>query len=568
MAEMLTFADLQQASVPSTGPTGTNGAQSIRPELFADVPLTLGPEAYPNGIWSDVHANYNHHWSAYKGWVLNETSPDGQLVYPAGLNSIRPACVNHASVFLGQYADRILRFGVSTELGVDKEVAEQAGRAINLNWVANQADNLMLTQSLFQQILGGYFFKIDWQPVGPWPLRYEVLDPRAVFPVWDGTDYERLICVDIIHQMTLPTAQARYRARITPEDSDPYQSVTIHEHWDENYFWVKVDGEYMKWADSGAEMNGPNPWQDPLTGRPFIPLVYTPRIRTDSFFGESLVPSLLKPQLEQNNLVAHLIDGVADAMHQQPWVAGRPSGAKGLHRRVTEWLNLGMGQFGQSHPSVGRLPGARIEQSVVDFVMKQFTSLTRELGLLPDIAYGRNEASVRSALTLAMLFWPATSVAQRYRLHASTGARWLHYKMACMALTKGVKIYDVVMTREICEAIFLGHKVTWPPMLPQDRAELMSEITNRISAKLISPETAIERLDGPDAVADEIQKIDAYRQKLMDAEVDLAKRTAEAAPTPPPFTARSRAGGGKPGAGKKTTTQAQAQGGRASPDEE
>lgn len=546
----------------------TTGEQYVPLSVFADVPmLKLAPEDFPNQAWSDTNAQYNQFWSYYKGFVLNQKAKDGKtLVYPVKLNIIRSAVIGHASVLLGQFTDRIVSFGISDALGIEKSIAQETTKALNMLWSLNNGDSLLLEQALFQQIFGGFFWKVAWAPTRKrWPIRYFTADPRACFPVWDGDDYDRLVSIDVQHQIPKPTAEARFRVPISMLQTTP-EFATINEHWDENEYYITVDGVPARWPD-GSEMKGPNPFFDDVLGLPVIPYVYVPRMRIGEYYGESLVPGLIGPQNELNNNLAHLIEGLADAMHQQPWVRNRPKGTKDFHNDRSKWLDLGMPQMGAKEPEVGRLDGAELTEPMISLVTEELVKLAREHVNLPDIAFGRTDASVRSALTMAFMLKPVTDVGAYYRMNASRGMKQLGYVSLVIANSKqklggsinGVEnILGTPIKPQMVEAILMGHKTNWPPMLPDDRAELVNEIVQRLSAGVISVETAIRRLDGSDELQEELDRIEEDTERKKQEQLEMMEKQAELAPKPD--TNGSSSSKKQP---SDRTNKAQAAGGRA-----
>jgi hypothetical protein len=195
-----------------------------------------------------------------------------------------------------------------------------------------------------------------------------------------------------------------------------------------------------------------------------------------------------------------------------------------------------MGQPGNPvEPEVGRLPGAELNESMIDLVANKLPELIREHTNLPNVGYGRTDASVRSALTLHYMMWPAVNVGQHYRLNASLALKQVGYLTYVMALSKrklgeslnGVESIGFVASEEAIEAILAGHKTHWPPMLPQDRTELVNEMVQRISAQIISRETAVRRLDGADELAEEMARIEADIQAAQEQQMEMAEQQGE-----------------------------------------
>ncbi len=521
---------------------GVNGSsnQVVPLSVFADHTLNhLLPENWPNQAWSTNHQLYDLWWGHYQGYTLNEEE-DGLEIYPVKLNIIRPAVINHAAVQLGQFSDdEILTFSIRDNKVADIEVRDRAKQFMNVLWSVNDGDDLLLEQSIYTQVMGGCFWKIAWQPTRrTFPIRYFSVDPRACFPVWDSDDQHRLVSMDVMHQVPRPTAVARFgmKAEMFSEVPSEPEFVNIHDHWDENEYFIKIDGVTGVWPD-GKEMQGPNPFFDPVLGKSLIPFVYAPRLRAGNWYGDSMIPGMMGPQTEENNNLAHLMEGLADAMHQQPWVRNRPAGVQGMERDRRRFLNLGMAQPGANRePEIGRLDGAEITPAMKDLVTEDLIRLARESNNMPNVAYGHTDASIRSALTLKYMMWPAINVGLRYRKHASTAFKWMNYAAMVVAYTANTSGFLGNSLRlgvdnadeKMIEAVITAHRTHWPPMLPDDRTELVNEVVQRIASETISPHSAVRRLDGDDELEEELKRIKAHRETVQEAEVQMAETTAKA----------------------------------------
>lgn len=530
------------ATVPILGQQNkTNGTYTVSPLVFSDKPLFgITPDGYPNMAWTNMQANYDLYWSYWKGWPLNQKAKDQKTpLYPAKINIIRPAVIGHASALLGQYEDQIVSFSVSDSLGVNQSTAKETARVLNMLWAINNGDALFLEQALFQQIFGGYYWKVAWMPTRKrWAIRYFPVDPRACFPVWEGDDYERIVAMDVQYEIPRPTAEARFRVDLSGSVND-VEFVPVHERWTEGEYSITVDGQVGKWAD-GSKMEGDNPFMDEVMGHSIVPFVYVPRIRGREFLGESIISeTLIGSQTELNNNVAHLIEGMADAMHPQPVIKNRPKGTQGLHLDRRRWLDLGMGQIGGKEPEAERLETAELTEPMVNLALEQLVKLAREHSNLPDVAWGRSDASIRSALTLAFMMKPLTDVGMYYRFNAARGFKQLNYYALVVANSKkklgtsinGVeKIIGAPVTEDMVEAVLLSHKTNFPSMLPDDRTELVNEIVQRLSTgPTISIESAVRRLDGGDELKEELARIEADRVKAQEQQMELAEKQGEMA---------------------------------------
>lgn len=533
----------------------STSVQTVPISVFSDNPIVIAPEDYPNGQWSAEHAAMNRYWALWKGYTLEEKTKDKKaLLYPMKLNMVAPTVVGHSSMVIGQVRDgRIVKFGISTSDGVPKNIAEETGNFMNQLWAVNNGDSIFLEMALFQQIFGGTYIKSAWTPNRKkFQLRFFGADPRAVFPVWDGDDYDRLVAVDIVHQIPKPAAQARYNVNID-HVSGNIDYATVTEHWDENEYWITIEGKVARWKD-GTEMKGKNPYIDPVLGHAIIPIVYIPRVRCGSFWGDSIIPSIEGPQEEVNAAMAHLGDGLADAMHQQPWVKNRAKGKNGLHMNRNEWLDLGMTQLGTAEPEVGRLPGADITAPMVDLVTNQMIRVARQYIGMPGVAWGETDASIRSALTLAFMMKPMVDFGTHYRLNMYRGLKQMCYISAVMAYNKS-RYLDNKISEGHIEAILTSHKTSLPTPLPLDRQEIVSEVAQRIATKTISRKQAIIKLDGVDGVEEQIAEIEADEKAAEEKAMKLAQQQS-AINQPQPQKS------GKPKTPKDTSVSAQAKGGR------
>lgn len=479
--------------------------------VFADGPLFLSPEEHPNGTWSEQHGNYNQWWAAYKGYNLNRKAGN-VLVYPFKLNLVRPAVHIHAAALLGQYDEnRIVKFGISNDIE-NETTRRKTTDLINLLWRINNGDPTLVEQSIFQQIFGGFFYHQVWAPQNKaMPVRFYALDPRAVFPVWDGYDYNRIISVDIMQQIPKSVARSRYFAYQFGTEGE---TTNIHEHWDEYEYYIEIDGKIGTWPD-GSKMSGPNPWADPITGRKIVPVTYAPRIRAGTFYGDSLVPSLLGPQDVINDNIAHLSEGLADAMHQQPWIRNSPKGLQNVKSTSrTDWLNLGMSPFGGDPPEVGRLEGAKIDQSMVDMVMEEMLQLAREHIGAPNVAWGRTESSIRSALVLAFMMKPYADLGRIYRTNASVAIQANNYHLLVMLHQKRDFLPENLQVSSLAlKAAYMHQRVKFAPILPQDRIDVVNEVVQRLGVNAISIERAVQRLDGDEDLQEEIRRIQRQQQQ-------------------------------------------------------
>jgi hypothetical protein len=506
----------------------------------------FGPDAYSNARLSDRSALYSRWWSYYTGQVLDNTyadkaGDDGKkpLRWPARINLVRTACIAHAAATLGEFPDeQIIDFHVRHEEGyADKKTAAKTASAIRRIWRESHADGLLLENALFNQVYGGQVWAARYDPHKSMQCRVEIIDPVAFTPTWSPTDYHRLIEVQVYYQMDSVAAQKHFNLQIKLPDRE---DIGVREHWTEDRYEVYVgpgvekgnkqvtngDGQVARYAD-GTPMAGKNPFVNPATQQGVVPFEYIPRLRAGSFYGESLVAALMAAQDEVNERVADLGDGVAEAIHQVPYVRNRPEGVKGLTLSRRKFNNLGMAAPNQPPPEVGVLPPPQVQAVFLTF-LEALRGFARLQTNTPAVAEGVDEGSQRSALTLAFRMWPLTSIVRFYRAFMGIGLCSFAEKCLLVAHVKAPTLVTAAMLNNP------NKFVNWAPMIPRDREQLVNEMVLRKQARLASRRHAVTSFGDVLDVDEELAEIDkdveaetASQGPQQEAPTDVGEPVAE-----------------------------------------
>jgi hypothetical protein len=496
----------------------------------------FGPNAYPNTHHSERSALYHQWWLYFTGDVLKNTKAEqgkkgkAPLRWPAQINLTEPTVLAHTAAFLGESSDeQILDFRVKPDEGnVAKETAKATEAAIRRIWRDSQADALLVENALLNQVLGGHIWAARFDPEKASQCRIEIVHPAAFKPVWSPTDYHRLVEVTVAYQIDAVSAQRVFNpATKLPERED----IMVWEKWTEDEYEVRVglgsegeeiDMQVARYSD-GTEMAGDNPFINPETDRGVVPFDYVPRLRVGDFYGMSLVPTVMAAQDEINDRIADLGDGVADAIHQYLWVRNRPKGIKGLQLIPRAIMDLGSSAPNQPPPEIGAVPPPQIQAAFLEFMesLQQFSQIQSNT---PAAAFGLEESSQRSALTLAFMMWPLTSTVRMYRVFAAAGLRSFLQKCLIVSLAKEAKAFTV-SPEMLAACPFLT--VNWPPMIPREREQLVNEMVLRVQTGIASHRHAVTAFGDVPDVDEELAEIE------KDREAEAARQGANQQQGPP-----------------------------------
>jgi hypothetical protein len=155
--------------------------------------------------------------------------------------------------------------------------------------------------------------------------------------------------------------------------------------------------------------------------------------------------------------------------------------------------------------------------SFVTFLM----DISRQAAFTSPVAFGQDEGSQRSGVTLTLRLWPLIQQVKTTRVYWRTGLVALHRMGLAMAKARDiggklpVKLLDLVV------------KPNFWDLVPQDRQLLIDEVSNRAAHNLISPEEAIARFGVKAGTeADELARIREWLE--FKNSLDMKKAEAQA----------------------------------------
>lgn len=485
------------------------------------------PIHYPNLAWARQSNRYRDYWHYYDGEKLDEeveagiTETGAQLLrFPLRINLIKMAVMKHAFALLGEYTEQgIVEFRGKARRRIRPEIIEPGQKAetdplladidqfLEDLWDENGAMSILPEQARIAHVCGGCVFKVAYDETKETKVRIEVILPDYFFPVWDSTDYHNLLEVTIAYDV--PVQEAKLRLGYVPTATAGSGDTALYqEHWTKTHYECTIGGQPAK-SPHGLPYSGPNPYVDPATGEGILPFEYFPVDRAGEFYGHSLVADLMGLQDEFNIRLGDVGDAVNEAVHPLRYGRNLPRQRKDIKLSRYKIINLGQNAPGQEQPEVGYVEHPGLPQGTMDF-LKMVMAVFQQVAHTPPVAYGMDEGSQRSALTLAFRMWPTTAYVRDTRALWSAGFAQLNRKAMIIHMTKAGK--TAILRKE-----HLGYTLTtkWSPIIPRDREQLVNETILLSSAKLRSPEMALAVLGDVEDIPGEIERIKSWQETLL-----------------------------------------------------
>jgi len=509
---------------------------------MVSVPFSLQSlEGFPYDTYQEQLIRYNEAEKWYKGTALDD-QPQPQSgkqtdLYPMRINPIRGTVQKHAYTIFGEVENDgrplVVTKLIPPESGTEedtsswKQATQHAEDVLNLVWWENNGRELMIRNALLSQIYGGCVFKSTYVPweseeYGGWrqvPIRIEAPNPKTFIAVPDASDFYRLAEYWIVRQITYDEAvRWGYSAGENEE-------LWYTERWTRENYITRINNQVVTKTVGGTPypLSGPNPFG-------VVPAVYIPHVRDLDFLGSNAFDHLKAYVKELNLRYGDYGDATNDDAH--PTIAVRDIAGSIQMRKVSSWLevvDLGQTQGitgNEKPPDMFEVRNQRASAAMKDLIDAIWQQYQRDSFVSP-VAYGEDEGSQRSGMTLAMRFWPLGS-------HASTERYFW---------TAGLDVFQPIILRimrikklmEINEKhTRLRMKQVWAPLLPRDREADVQEWVQRAAAFIGSPEHLLELAGDVEDIPEErarmlkwIEDLEAAKLKAA-AENEMALQEAQA----------------------------------------
>jgi len=483
------------------------------------------PSSFNMALWQEQSARYYKYWSWFDGTILSEkrsTTTDGDdvLKYPLGINPIRDFARKHASVLMGEETFDTPHPLVKTIINPkpllaednefedeDKVLARLAQNIVNTVWVDSKGRGKQAENAVLSQFLGGCVFQISWRPElmkeMQIPIMIKTIMPDFFLPVWKSDDYWDLLEAYVVYRVPAQVAALEYGFDI----SNKMGWVTYCEHWTKDKYSIYLNGSpiTMKVDEKDKKYDGlDNPFG-------FVPFVYIPHLREGTFWGHGHVEDIEGLVKELNARFADIGDAIRDSVHRKRYVTDLTSNPR-VRKIDSDTMATDLGNTNittKAVPKIWSEESPQLSESVAT-LPETLWKQTMRSGNIGDIAYGEDEGSQRSALTLAFRMWPITSHSRMERTFWTDGLNTVAKFILKMVQIKGnviphmkkhnLKIPDDFLMR-------LQFSQDWLPQIPRDREQLISEIILRSQSGLLSAETALNMFGDIEYVEEEIKRI-------------------------------------------------------------
>lgn len=495
---------------------------------------------FPIARWREQESRYREYRRWYTGEVWEEkdtrrqSATDQPLwLFPLKINGLKTLCEKHVQTLWGEApdtADPLVSFSATPvpELGTDdvsekrKRQAQTVEQLLDTVWYHSNGRAMLDEASVVSEYLGGAVFQVRWSgiPEHPWSprqmfsgtcpygIQVEYIIPDFFLPIWSSANPWHLLEAFVVYK--LPAREAAWRFEVARDDLPPY-AVYI-EHWTPDTITIKVGDKPVAWTVNGVRTiydEAPNPFG-------FVPFVYIPHLRSGGFYGESHVPDIEGILKEYNARMADLGDAINETSHRETFVKNVASQLRQMTliggRRVTD---LGRAAPGSPEPDLWNEDPPSFSAGLTGFPADVWMQFMRAAHLSP-VAFGEDEGSQRSALTLAFRMWPLTAHTRRVRTYWTTGFIHIARMILAMAIQKGI----AGITEEHVTNVRLS--VNWPPQVPRDREQEVNEAVLLMQSSALSPGTALKNLRVTDDEEAEVQRVLQFKTEVAKIDAEYA----------------------------------------------
>lgn len=516
--------------------------------LIAQLHDNLFPGSFPFKDWSHQSQAYARAWDWYLGKPLQEAegkTPGGQIIYkyPLQLNPLRTLARKHVGFLFGEIEDenqlvvepRIVPHAVFAEEGFQERLRKGKTLSGVVQTVLSQSNANALFQEAgtIAQFLGGVVFQLAYTPLDQnmlIPLRIKSIIPDYFMPVWASDTYE-LLEAFVVYWLSSAVAE-----RLFGESPD-YGDLNVYvEHWTPQEYSIYLNAKPLRQRIGGETFvydRLPNPFG-------FVPFVYIPHLREGGFYGISHLPDVQMLVLEFNSRLGDLGDVLHQNANRLRYIRNVFANDFSNASRQVELapgvraIDLGVEPPTAKHPpDVILEDAAAVPPALENLPERLFNQLMYD-GLLSPIAFGIDEGSQRSALTLALRMWPSTSHARAERIFWTAGLKQLSHQilLACQRLPLVRRRLQQIISLSYTEDELAEYQAQpqWRPILPRDHEVQVNEIILRVQAGILSPETAIRMLGDVDDVDEELRRITEWGKRQAELQAQVKMQSGAAGP--------------------------------------
>lgn len=452
--------------------------------------------------WEDETALRNEYRRYFDGSIFKEKVPvenvpteDAPLMYPVGVNLVKMLCTAQADSLFGEWEDQIITFETDQD-NIRDESYTRAIELLNAIFRSSNGNTMFYEMDLDRQVYGGSAMKVSPALDRKGYVRWQRVPLDSFYPVFDPDNPDELLEVYTLVQMTAEQAIAKYGIKPTGE------TVARIEHWTRTSYENFIDGIRI------SAYSGVNPWG-------FVPYIYIPRIRSASWWGDSLTQEIIPVQDELNMRLADLGEAISYSAHPTRYGVNLPRAfnTKNFPIGYSSMWDLGRTLGSNPAPEVGMLEAKNPIPEGVFSYLKFIYDWARTSSFAPPIAFGEDQGGgQRSGATLEIRMWPLVKAVRRSRSYMTVGILRAIWMSAQILAQKGISDVSVRALQKMRDGLIIPRM---SPVMPRDHQQVVDEVVKLLSTNppTISLETS-QKILGRGA-----GEVDRIKDMLKDKEL-------------------------------------------------
>jgi hypothetical protein len=424
-------------------------------------------------LWETQQAfllRYEHYYSGrvFEEFVEKEKPTDDDVpLFPAGINLAKIFCHAQADAMFGDWRDLPVHFESADKDGSD-ETDKKAIQLVHGILRDSNAGAMFWEADLDRNRYGACAIRVLPDKSKPNRIRWMKVQRDAFLPIWDPEDPDELLETWACTVLLPEQVRLKFGAEVNQE-----RSYYI-ERWNL--------GVHQTWLNQIPLVEEINPYG-------VVPYAFIPRMRSSTWWGDSMIEDIISLQDEINMTVADNSDVIRKIAHPIFWGYNIPAG---FSRDVFSTNSDSMWDFGRQvgdvKPFVDMLePEGNIlpaSANHIEFLLK----MARDHAGTPAIAFGDdNGGGQRSGDTLEIRLRPLEATVRRSRSYFDGGLNRL-LKVTAAILKQ--KEYPGIPARAIDRIPLLVP--AYAEILPRDQQAIVDMVVKLLSTDppTISLETA------------------------------------------------------------------------------
>lgn len=468
-------------------------------------------------------AKYQNCWDFYDGKHWSFAAPEGY----------DQVTINYTKAFVKKLRRFAFRNGWTMTF---PEELRNDGVDVWVNnvWKMNDATDISNKIAEFGAIFGDWYVYVQWLPTdtdddeeeetNPENLKLSVIDPRYVFPQYNGKTGEMEFCVIVV-----PYQEYKLKGNEFELTNKLYREI----HTKEKIFIQELDDKN-------------NVEKEQILDNPIGKLLIVHgihQLKAGSQFGNGLIEDIIDAQKlfnEKTSNISEILD-----YHAAPITIIYGAKARQLEKGANKiWSGLPANAKVENLSSEGNIPTAR------EFVQdaKQWM---HELANIPEDALGAEmQISNTSAVALSITYEPLIELSEDVRYYFDKGIK----KVNELIIDIGIHI-DQVNTN-VKEPQLYEHDIEHGSLLPRDRSLDISDLTAEMAIKVESRRGAMKRLGVKDIEA-KTEEIDKEQEEEQQKQLEYQKQQQALMPKPEPVAGQDAYGKARAASNKNPNTHGQ-----------